>query len=61
MNAALRRAWARTGPWLVFPIILLVLVAVTRIAGRLSILLVFAIGFVVCLGLAWSISRSRSS
>ena len=44
-----------------FPIILLVLVAVTRIAGRLSILVVFAIGFVVCLGLAWSISRSRSS
>ena len=58
---ALRRAWASAGPWLVFPIILLVLVAGTLIAGRLNILLVFAIGFVVCLGLAWSISRSRSS
>ena len=32
MNAALRRAWSRTGPWLVFPIILLVLIVIAAIA-----------------------------
>jgi hypothetical protein len=54
-----RHTWARFGPLLVLPIAVVILIALSEVAGQLGLVVAFVIALVVCVVLVASIQRAR--